>query len=1012
MNKTQEINNYYKKLESYKHYSSNESSIRNAFIALLDSYALEQDLILVPELAFDRNNIPDGTVKDKFRFDFGYWEAKDTKDNLDKEIAKKIAKGYPTDNIIFEDSERAVLIQNKETVFDINMQNSEKLGLLLDSFFVYEKPEITEFNRAIEQFRDDIPQIIEPIKDKISSAAESNQKFKVIYQEFVDVCKRSIDKNITQQDIFEMLLQHILTEDIFKVVFNDSDFHVDNNIAKTLNKLEQSVISKAEKRTLFTSIRYYYAAIKSHSLALTDYKEKQKFLNTLYENFYKAYNPKKADKLGIVYTPLEIVDFMINAVDSLVYEHFDKTLADENVKILDPATGTGTFLTQIIDYIPVNSLKQKYLHELFANEISILPYYIANLNLEYLYQQKMNEYQEFENISFVDTLELNASTKGQKDLMGLFSDENLLRVKRQEQAEINVVIGNPPYNANQQNENDNNKNKEAKSIDARIKETYVKSSNAQKTKVYDMYSRFYRWASDRIVQDGMIAFITNSSFIDSKTFDGFRKTVFEEFNEIYVIDLGGNVRKNPKISGTKNNVFGIQTGVAIMFLIKKADLGKCKLFYLNPFADVETKENKLSFLKYNNFNKLKSQFELIIPDKKYNWLNQTNNDWDDLIPMGTKECKLNKTENAIFKLFSLGVVTNRDAWVYDFDKINLEKKVEFNIKEYRKYLKDYKQNKPKNINDFVHLKNSIKWTRHLKNQLSKEKIIKFNKDNIYNSLYRPFNKKFIYFDNYLNEMQYQQPKIFPNAKSENLAITLNSSSYSKYFPVLANSTLIDLGFLVILGRGGSQSFPLHTYAENNEKQENITNYGLKAFQNHYSNKTVTKKDIFHYCYAVLHSPTYREKYAINLKQDLPRIPFYQNFTDLVKIGAELIDLHVNFEQVEPYNLTELTHKSNKPNNPKLKLSKAKDEILIDEITTLTNFPPEALNYKLGNRSAIEWILDGYKEKKIKDPTVNKMFNNYKFSDYKPQVIDLLKRVTTVSLKTLELIDKLKNCANK
>ncbi len=363
------------------------------------------------------------------------------------------------------------------------MQDSEKLGLLLNTFFTYEKPEITEFHKAIEQFRDDIPQIIKPIKAKISSAAKTNKKFQSIYQEFVAICKHSIDKNITQNDIFEMLLQHILTEDIFRVVFNDSDFHVDNNIAKTLNKLEQSFIDKGEKRTLFASIRYYYAAIKSHSLALNDYKEKQKFLNVLYENFYKAYNPKKADKLGIVYTPLEIVDFMINAVDSLTYEHFDKTLADKNVKILDPATGTGTFLTQIIDYIPINALKQKYTQDLFANEISILPYYIANLNLEYLYQQKMNEYQEFDNISFVDTLELNESTKGQKDLLGLFSDENMQRVKRQEQAEINIIIGNPPYNANQQNENDNNKNKEYIFIDRQIKETYVKSSTAQKTKV-------------------------------------------------------------------------------------------------------------------------------------------------------------------------------------------------------------------------------------------------------------------------------------------------------------------------------------------------------------------------------------------------------------------------------------------------------------------------------------------------------------------------------------------------
>ena len=502
-----EIENYYKKLESFKFYSSNESSIRGAFSSLLEDYAIQRDLILIPELHYDKNNIPDGTIKDKFRFDFGYWEAKDEKDNLDDEIAKKIAKGYPSDNIIFEDSKRAVLIQNRETVFDINIENSDKLNELLETFFSYEKPEILQFHKAIEQFKNDIPNIIKPINLKIEFAYKSNQKFKKIYKDFLIICQNSIDKNISKNDIFEMLLQHILTEDIFRVVFDDSEFHLHNNIAKKLNELEASFIDRAEKRDLFSSIRYYYEAIKSHSLALKDYKEKQKFLNVLYENFYKAYNPKKADKLGIVYTPLEIVDFMIDAVDFLSYKHFDKTLSCEGVKILDPATGTGTFLTQIIDFIPTHLLEKKYKNELFANEISILPYYIANLNLEYIYQQKTKSYKEFENISFVDTLELNKSTKGQGDLFSFFSDENTERIEKQEDSEINIIIGNPPYNANQQNENDNNKNKEYLSIDKRIKDSYVKNSTAQKTKVYDMYSRFYSWASDRVDKYWIIAFI-------------------------------------------------------------------------------------------------------------------------------------------------------------------------------------------------------------------------------------------------------------------------------------------------------------------------------------------------------------------------------------------------------------------------------------------------------------------------------------------------------------------------
>ncbi len=512
-----------------------------------------------------------------------------------------------------------------------------------------------------------------------------------------------------------------------------------------------------------------------------------------------------------------------------------------------------------------------------------------------------------------------------------------------------------------------------------------------------MYSRFYRWASDRIVKDGMIAFVTNSSFIDSKTFDGFRKTVFEEFNEIYVIDLGGNVRKNPKLSGTKNNVFGIQTGVAIMFLIKKADLGKCKLFYLNPFADLDIKEHKLSFLKYNKFNQLKSKFELIIPDKKHNWLNQTDNDWDDLIPMGTKECKLNKTENAIFKLFSNGIMTDRDEWVYDFCKNNLINKVKHFIEKYNKQVNCGQTNN--NELDYT-----IKWSRDLKNKLKRKILIKYSPKLVTKAYYRPFRKVSFYSEIIMNDVLSQNHfDAFGNKfEYKNCVLTFTGLSSISQFTVFSTNLVFDRNFYHHI----PQFIPIYRYDSDGNRIDNITNWGLNQFKKYYQYTTITKKDVFNYCYAVLHSPKYREKYAVNLKQDLPRIPFYKNFTDLVKIGAELINLHVNFEQVEPYNLTELSHETNKPNTPKLKLSTDKSNILIDEITTLTNFPIQALDYKLGNRSAIEWILDGYKEKKIKDPTINKMFNNYKFSDYKLEVIDLLKRVTTVSLKSMELIGRI------
>ena len=367
-----------------------------------------------------------------------------------------------------------------------------------------------------------------------------------------------------------MIVQHVLTEDIFMTVFDEPAFHRENNIAAKLAEVAAPLFEQAGWRAVHGRIAPYYETINARAAQIYDHHEKQKFLKALYENFYRAYNPKGADRLGIIYTPNEIVRFMIESADHLCYQHFGKGLGDQGVEILDPATGTGTFITEIIEYLSQAQLEYKYEHELHCNEVAILPYYIANLNIEYSYKQKTGEYKEFENICFVDTLDNLGFTRDGGQQMDFFAimDENAERITRQNTRKISVVIGNPPYNANQLNENENNKNREYPGIDQRIKETYIKESTAQKTKLYDMYARFYRWASDRLDKNGILAFITNSSFLDSRTFDGFRKVVADEFSHIYIVDLGGNIRTNPKLSGPKHNVFAIQTGVAIAFMVK------------------------------------------------------------------------------------------------------------------------------------------------------------------------------------------------------------------------------------------------------------------------------------------------------------------------------------------------------------------------------------------------------------------------------------------------------------
>ncbi len=685
------INQYYTKLDRIHKFggSRNETTVRNAFYNLLNDYAHTRDLELVTEITLAGTKgkpvTPDGIVKNVLRLDYGYWESKDESDDLDEEIRKKLQKGYPTSNILFEDSSHAILIQQNVEVMRVNMRDASELDKILTAFISFEHPEVKSFNEAIEHFKQDIPTIAMTLHDMIKAQNKTNKPFRDAINAFHEMCKEVINPNITFDDVREMLIQHILTEEIFVSIFSESQFHHENNIAKELNKVEETFFTGQTRRQTLDHIKNYYESIKAHATSIVSHHEKQKFLKIIYENFYKAYNPKGADKLGIVYTPNEIVKFIIESADWLLHKHFGKTLASKNVEILDPSTGTGTFICDLIEALPNQHLAYKYQNEIHANEVAILPYYISNLNIEYTFKQKMGYYEEFKNICFVDTLDnigglvyshLGGLAYSQKQTkMFGFSSENAERIRSQNKRKISVIMGNPPYNANQMNENENNKNRVYPAVDKRIKETYIKASTAQKTKVYDMYARFYRWASDRLDKNGIVAFITNRSFIDSRTFDGFRKCIEDEFNYSYIIDTRSDVRLNPKIAGTTHNVFGIQTGVAVMFLVRKEkNKEACHIQYFT-LHDEQKKEEKLDWFRDSKIQDI--PFEDIQPDNRHSWINIADTNFEDLLPLANKETKLGKKETAVFKLFSLGVVTARDEWVYDFNQKTLASKAKF-----------------------------------------------------------------------------------------------------------------------------------------------------------------------------------------------------------------------------------------------------------------------------------------------------------------------------------------------
>lgn len=989
--------------------SFNEQSIRTPFFNLLNEYARKHNYEVIPEVKCmgtkGRYVIPDGVMKNIYSLDLGLWESKDEKDTIDAEIDAKLKKGYPFYNILFEDSRNAVLIQRESEKLRVDIKDPDALNEILTQFVTFKNEYIYKFEEALDNFKTDIPSIVDSLRLKIDDTRKINRKFVAVSEQFLELCRVEINPAVTFDDVQEMMIQHVLTADIFNKVFDDAAFHQHNNIAKELEKLVGSLFSFSDRRNLMSNIEHYYDAIKIAASNIVDHHEKQKFLKVLYENFYKVYNPKAADRLGVVYTPNEVVNFMIESTDFLLDRHFGKTLADKNVVILDPCTGTGTYVTALIDYLPQQSLINKYDNEIFANEIAILPYYVANLNIEFTYKQKMGLYREFQNLCFVDTLD---NTKGlgyqheSDDMFGL-TFENSQRIKRQNDQQISVIIGNPPYNANQLNENDNNKNRTYPEIDKRIKGTFIHHSRAQKTKVYDMYARFYRWAMDRLDYNGILAFITNRSFIDSRTFDGFRKCVSDEFSACYIIDTKSDVRQNPKIAGTTHNIFGIQTGVAIMFLVKKKENeGKCRIHYYT-LDDFARKEEKLQWLAETKLRDI--QFEQISPDNKNNWLNLTETNFEDLIPVADKMVKLGMVNNALFRIFAPGVVTARDEWVYDFDIDALKSKIKYFSKSYNSKLNSF------SIDFTEPSNNDIKWSEALKKNATDKKSILYQDNLILHSSYRPFLKKYYYAEKILSDrLTALHYEVFGSLLSEeNIVICLNQGGSSFY--VLATQFLPDLHFT-----GDTQFIPLNLFKKDGSLVSNCTDWGYAQFITHYEDESITKLSIFQYTYAVLHNPVYREKYAINLMRDFPRLPFYPDFWRWVEWGKQLMELHLNYETAVPFPLFEETIEEKEPvqspamqpkNKARLTANKVSGTIVLDDVTTLTGVPPEAWEYKLGNRSALEWILDQYKQKKPKDPTIAEKFNTYKFADHKSKVIDLLKRVTTVSVETMKIVGEMK-----
>jgi predicted helicase len=988
------LQNYYRDLEAFaKQNITHETAVRSAFQNLLADTARAYDWMLIPELGKKgaRRIIPDGTLRDINSLPRGYWEAKDSKDKLDVEISKKTALGYPLTNIIFEDTREGVLYQNGEKVYRANLSNRDELSELLLQFFSFTEPEFERFDQAVEDFKLRVPDLAAGLAAKIQQAHQDNKRFISAYETFFSICTGAIDPNISRETVDEMLVQHLLTERLIRTIFDKAEFTQQNVIAIEVERVISALASKSfSRKDYLKSLDRFYLAIEGAAATLPHFSDKQHFLNTVYERFFQGYSVKQADTHGIVYTPQPIVDFMCESVESVLKHEFSSSLHAEGVNILDPCTGTGNFVVNLLNRVPRRDLTRIYESQLFANEIMLLPYYIATLNIEHAYYERTHEYRAFEGLCFVDTLDL---AEARQTGFSFMTEANTERVKRQRTTPITVIIGNPPYNAGQQNENENNKNRDYKVVDKRIRETYAKDSDATlKNKLYDPYVRFFRWAIDRLGdKPGIICFVSNNSFIGKRMFGGMQKHLLNDFTRIYHVDLHGDVRENPKISGTAHNVFGIQTGVGITLAVKHQSLpsdGNCLFYHRVP--NMWRREEKLSWLaERKSIDNLSWEK---VPTGS--WLTLKNAaEYDEMIPFVSKEGGSEK--RSLFAHHSLGVSSNRDGVVYDFNAGALTDRVEQFVDDYNAEVDRYrrKATRETNIDDFVDTAR-IKWSRSLKQQLMRRKEAAYNPEEVRRSLWRPFTKKYLYLGDILVDFPALARSFFPYDGAENRVICCTNHTQ---VPFIAQMT--DLIPDAAVGGRGGHCFPFYIYTDANTRVENVTDWSLEQFRKHYGDPGIGKWDIFHYAYGVLHSPRYREEFAANLKKHLPRIPMADSFTLFRDAGKELSELHVGYEALEPYPLQFMETASKDISHlvtERMKLLPGVGSIVVNESLTLADIPSDAHRYKLGNRSALEWLVTQFFTDED-DPNRE---------DDEEYIVRLIGQVVRVSVETVKITDRL------
>ena len=888
------------------------------------------------------------------------------------------------------------------------------------------------------------------------------------FQEFVGALRATLNPAVDNESAVEMLAQHILTAPLFDAMFPDHSFSKQNPVSRAMNTIVEMLTDHSMIENERKDLDAFYRAMVERIEAVHTLAGKQEIMRTLYDRFFSQAFPRMSERLGIVFTPVEVVDFIIRSADDAMRTAFGQSLGDRGVSIIEPFAGTGTFVARLLQLgvIPPEALEHKYKHEIFANEFVLLSYYIASINIEQVYHQVRAEqgvdegYVEFPGMTLTDTFQLHEGDGTiTEDFEGLAANNE--RAKAEKDSAITVIVMNPPYSVGQTNANDNNQNFSYPHLDNKIENTYVQhSSGGLMTKVYDSYFRAIRWASDRINESGVIAFVSNNSFLDANSTDGVRLSLQNEFSQVFIYNLRGGVRgKMGDIARREGgNIFPIMTGVAITILVKDpSHSGAADIFYTEA-EDYTTRQEKLDQITaYKSIKGISraNTFRSITPNQHGDWISSRDEHFSTFQAIGNKQSKGKKTTDAVFHQFSLGLSTNRDAWCYNSSASKVESNIQQMITNYNTEV-DARHDKTNKSDDST----LVAWSDKLVKLLCRSIQINFVPNSCRKATYRPFCTQYVYYSHELNERQGQLSQIYPGATQFNLVMAIEDDS-RRQLSALITDSIPDLHVM-----GATQVFPLYTWEplsptsgsepdlfadlatasesradeaatassldfsqsigdqipvilDGYRRVDNVTDATLASYREHYGDAGITKEDIFFYVYALLHHPEYRERYEDDLKKMLPHIPRAAGFHTYASVGRELADLHVNYERVEPYPSVQEEASLHAPADPweryrigarKMHFPKLgrrdKDVTRLEynDYVTLTGIPAEAQGYSISGRSPLEWIIDRYHVKTDKASGIVNDPNDFLREQGRPDaVVDLIKRLVTVSMRTQELL---------